>query len=151
MNNINYNVVIYEDNPIWEKTLTLWCKHYGFNKVDSFQCATKCLSYVKEDYLNIDIALIDFYNQDGTTEFLIKQIRELNDNILIIAVSADFVTDSKVIDTEEMVKAIWAGANRVTFKDISYIQEIIEDHLKIRQRDDYQEIKTDPNLLNKNV
>lgn len=151
MNISDYTIVIYEDNPVWEKTLTLWCSHYGFNKVQSFSDEGKFQNFMRDSHMNVDICLIDFYDNIGNTTPLIRFLRELSDEMLIISISADFVSDEKVLDTEEMVKALWAGANRVTYKDIKYVKEILNEHLAVRSRSDYAEIKTDPSLFYKKL
>jgi DNA-binding NarL/FixJ family response regulator len=146
----DYKVVVYQDNPLWEKTLVLWCQNYGFEMIQSFNDKDTFLDYVNDEYDNIDICIMDFYEKEDNTISPIKHLRKLNENCLILAVSANFVNDENVLDTNEMVKALWAGANRATFKDIKHVKDIIFGHLAVRSHENYSEIKTDPNRLLKN-
>ena len=147
----NKQVIAYEDNPIWAKTLVLWLNHYGFGNVRTFN-NKKCMAcYIKDNHEKIDLCLIDFYDQEGDTQQLIKEIREISKDLLIIAMSADFVNDREVLDTKEMVKTIYAGANRATFKDIKHLKMIIDEDLTLRSLDNYEDIKTDPQAFLKSV
>jgi|SaaInlStandDraft_1057018.scaffolds.fasta_scaffold08478_2 CheY-like chemotaxis protein len=145
-------VVVYQENPIWEKTISLWCRHYGFGEIKSFTDKDKLENYCEDNHFQIDLIILDFYDKGESNRELIKALRKINEENLIIAISADFINDMSVLDTEEMAKALYAGANRVSIKEIKSLQLIIEQHLALRMHSDYDKIKTDPksyfNIIN---
>lgn len=139
------NVVYFEDNPVWSKTLYLWLNHMGFKSIVNFDERKPMEDYVKENHENIDLCVVDFYDIHGNSGSLIKQLRSFSKDLLIVAVSANFITDEKLLDTKEMLKALEAGANRVTFKDIKHLKQIINEHLRLRSLEIFEEIKANPN------
>jgi DNA-binding NtrC family response regulator len=134
------SVVVFEDNLIWGKAVALWLRKYGFSEVRVFNTKDDMKNHFQENCNVIDVCIIDFYDQNASTEDLIKDIRNMSPYVLIIAMSADFINDNDVINTKEMIKAIEAGANRVTFKNISHLKLILDEHIKARASSEYQEI-----------
>jgi CheY-like chemotaxis protein len=141
------HIVVFEDNPVWQKTIKLWLKHYGCDKIHVFGKQDEIVDYVKDNHEDIDLCLVDFYDLEGDTTGVIRKLRCMSADLLIIAISADFINDNAVLDTVEMVKAINAGANRVTLKDIKQLKEIANEHFAVRGHENYNEIKTDPNAF----
>lgn len=138
-------VVIYDGNKIWSKTINLWCKEvYGFSDVVVFNDSNSFYEYVEENVFEIDLCIINFYDEYSNNTKLIKKCRKVDSDLLIIAVSANFINDNEVLDTEEMIKALNAGANRATIKDKKQLEIIIEEHLNVRAMENFKEIKTDP-------
>jgi DNA-binding NtrC family response regulator len=146
----NKKIVVLEDNPIWTKTLRLWLSHYGSTDTVFFDNQEEYYVYALKNSNDIDVCIIDFYIGNNNTQNLIKKLRDINSDLLIIAISADFVSDKYVLDTEEMIKAIYAGANRATIKDINHLKEVLDSHLCLREMDLYDEIKTESlEIINK--
>jgi hypothetical protein len=125
------SVVIFEENYIWSKSLVMWCKHFGFTNIQVFSDKKHYKKFIDQNR-EVDICIINFFNENGNTEDLIKFTRKLMPNVLIFAVSSQFVNDQEVINTKEMLKAIYAGANRATIKQINYLKHVIDEHLKVR-------------------
>ena len=142
MNPLTKKVIIFDDSPVWLKTLRLWCNHYGFRDVTCLSTENQILEICKEQYSEIDLIVIDFYNGKENTTKLFKKLRTINPNFLIIVVSADFVNDTEVLDTKEMMKAMMAGASRVSIKDINKLKDIIIEHLTLRESELYDNMDT---------
>lgn len=140
MNPISKKILIFDDNPIWLKTLYIWCRNYGFRDIRCIRDEEHVLNICKEYYLTIDVIIIDFYNGNKNTTELINKLRKINPNFLIIAISANFINDTEVLVTSEMMKAMLAGASRVCVKDISKLKHIIIEHLTLRESKIYNEI-----------
>lgn len=153
MEQINYSekkVVIFEDNKTWSDALFLWCRHFGFKDITCFNTKDDYLDYITIAS-HIDICIVNFYSKHKSNQELIKMTRENHPDTLIFAISADFITDNDVLDTKEMIKAIYAGANRATIKDIRHIKQLIDEHLKIRTLTNWKDIKVDPKRFIKSI
>ena len=132
-NAVNKKVVILEDNLIWLNTMKLWCVNFGFKEVIIFNKVDEFLEYYYLNNSNIDVCLIDYKLQHNITCVeVIRAIRKLNLDTLIFSISANFVNDEDVVDTERMKAALNAGANRSILKDINCVHDAIRDHLLVR-------------------
>ncbi len=148
----NKNVVILDGNKVWRQTLFLWFRHFGFNKINVFGDEYELYDYVVKNKDDIDLVVINFYRSqeggdgftDGEKDFaeIIKKLRKTYEDLLIFVVSANFINDNDVLRTDEMIRAIYAGCNRVTTKDIHSLKPLIDEHFKVR---------SDPDLIKKTI
>jgi DNA-binding response OmpR family regulator len=136
----NKKIIIFEDNPIWLKTLYLWFRYFGFRDITCSGIENNTYEFCKYNYLEVDVIIINFYNGRKNTTDLIRKLRKLNNNFLIIVISADFINDYEVLDTKEMMKAMTAGATRVCIKDINKLKDVVIEHLNIRESNIFQEL-----------
>lgn len=129
----NKTIVILEDNVIWLNTIRLWCESFGFKNVFHFNHTEDFLEYYFNNSDTIDVCLIDYkLEHDVICTDIIKKIRKLNLNTLIFSISANYINDEDVIDTEKMKQTLNAGANRAIFKDINCLYDAIRHHLLIK-------------------
>ena len=148
----NMNAIIYNENLLWANTLNLWCKHYGFNRVNLIHDKNALVTYANDNISDIDLIIVGYYGNDGKDNTdIIKKLRNISSDFLIIAVSADFVTDMELLDTKAMKDAIFAGANRASIKEIKSLKAIIDQHIALRTHKDYELMKKDPEQYFKNI
>jgi hypothetical protein len=133
-------IVILEDNVIWLNTIRLWCKSFGFKQVVHFNHTEDFLEYYNKNYENIHVCLVDYALEHNVTCIeIIKQIRYLNLNTLIFSISANYINDEDVIDTERMKKTLNAGANRAIFKNVDCLYDALKTHLLIKEAASFRE------------
>jgi DNA-binding NarL/FixJ family response regulator len=138
----NKSVAIFDDHYVWLDSISLWCKcKYGFNKIYKTTSEDELYNYCLNNKNNVDVIILDFYNGNKNTLPLLKKLKKINPNFLIIVVSANFISDEEVLDTKEMLKALEGGANRVCVKDINKLEDIIISHLEFRDTSMYNYFK----------
>lgn len=138
----NKTIAIFDDHHVWLDSIYLWCKcKYGFSNIYKTTKEDELYNYCLKNKDKIDVIILDFYNGKENTLPLLKKIKKLNPNFLIIVVSANFISDEEVLDTKEMLKALQGGANRVCVKDINKLEDIIISHLEFRETSMYSYLK----------
>lgn len=146
----NKTVVLFETHPIWSKTIALWLRHYGIRDIQQFGEHEPCLEYLKEHSANIDCFITNYIIRNETSQYFIKKTRAMYPKLLIVALSANFITDDEVLDTFKMRDALMAGANRVSIKDMKCLKEILEEHFALRESELYDEMEDGlNNIINK--
>lgn len=135
-------VAIFDDHSVWLDSISLWCKcKYGFSNIYKTKNEDELYNYCLNNKYNVDVIILDFYNGDKNTLPLLKKLKLINPDFLIIVVSANFISDEEVLDTKEMLKALDGGANRVCVKDINKLEDIIVSHLEFRDTSMYNYFK----------
>lgn len=129
-------IVLLDDVDIWLKTVRLWLIHFGFKNVKAFSKVKDFMKYFEEHEKEIDACVVDFYLDDDGLDapVVIKNMREINNDVLILAISADFINDRALLETEEMLRAMQAGANNVGVKEINSLQSMLVGHLEAREQ-----------------
>jgi response regulator RpfG family c-di-GMP phosphodiesterase len=137
----DYNIVVIDDDPQTLTCFKMWFKKYhpsiNIKTCDTFN--ESCLDCKDNKCKNntVDAILLDYFlSRDMIAPQLIKQIREINKDVLIIIMSNAFVEkegDLTCINKEIMLKAINCGANRVVPKVIEDVVDVTMTHLKVRE------------------
>ena len=79
----------------------------------------------------IDCLIIDYYLETTIAPNVIKEIRKLSKDLLIITTSSNF--NSTSIICKETKEALLAGSNRVSEKDPHALELIISTHFGVRK------------------
>jgi len=112
----------------------LWLQHLGLKNTKCFNRVDDFMEFYEEHHDKVEGCIVDYYLDDGhLAPDVIKKIREISNSVLIVSVSANFVNDEDVIKTEDMKKALDAGANRVGLKNIDHVENMVMSHLKLRK------------------
>ncbi len=130
----NKKILFLDDNVDLVRMVPNWFKNYsatvlGYSDHDEFLMDV-------EHIKTADAIIIDFYLGHGVTAIqIIKKIREINKDVLIITISCNFIDEEKgEYKTDDMISALNVGSNRVCVKEFNCIEIILASHFKVRDR-----------------
>jgi DNA-binding NtrC family response regulator len=128
----NSTIAIIDDCDIWLYVIKTWLtERYKSLTVRTYNNPD---DFIK-DFTNnreVDCLIIDYYLKDITAPEVIKKLRKISRDLLIITTSANFNSDN--LFCEATKKALYAGSTRVSTKEPHDLEIIINTHFSIRKK-----------------
>ena len=77
-------ILVVDDNEIWGTTIMLWLQQLGLKNTKCFNTVEEFMTFYKEHQDEVEGCVVDYYLDSGIiAPEVIKQIRELNNSVLI--------------------------------------------------------------------